>query len=111
MPEVKLKGGKPARAVREALQPHAADLFAHTRGSWLAVVELSHVKRSEETVTDDDMDYTAREVIVRISALEIAARAEDQEAVQQILHLLKEQRESAGTLFDPAVRADGDVPS
>lgn len=100
--EVKIKGGKPGRAVREALGPHAPDMFARPSGTWLAVVELSHTKRSEETVTDDDMDYTAREVIVRVSALEIAARTEDQAAVQQILQLLREQREMAGTLFDPS---------
>ncbi|MFF8768516.1 hypothetical protein ACF07Q_28710 [Nocardiopsis dassonvillei] len=105
--EVKIKGGKPNRRIREALEPHAADMFARPTGTWLAVIEVSHAKRTEEVVTNDDMDFIARSVEVRLSSLEIAARTEDQEALQTILHMLKEQRETAGTLFDPAVRDAG----
>lgn len=107
MTQVKVKGGKPSKRNAEALAPVAADMFARPSGTWLAVVELSHHKRSEEVVTDDDMDFIAREVEVRISRLEVAGSVEDQEAAQALLHKLASARESAGTLFDPAAQGSG----
>lgn len=107
MTTVKIKGGKPNRASGEALEPVADDMFARPSGTWLAVVELSHAKRSEKVETSDDTDFISREVEVRISRLEIAGSVEDQEAAQALLHALTNQRKAAGTLFDPAARDAG----
>lgn len=107
MTQVKVKGGKPSKKVGEALEPAAPDMFARPSGTWLAVVELSHARRSETVKTDDDYDYVAREVEVRISRLEVAGSTEDQEAAQALLHRLSEAREMAGTLFDPSVQGAG----
>ena len=107
MTTVKIKGGKPNRTSGEALEPHAPDMFSRPSGTWLAVVELSHAKRSETVETDDDVDFISREVEVRISSLEIAGRIEDQEAAQDLLHELRDRRKAAGTLFDPAARDAG----
>lgn len=104
MTSVKVKGGKPSKKVGEALAPVAPDMFARPSGTWLAVVELSHTRRSETVMTDDDYDYVAREVEVRISRLEVAGAVEDQEVAQALLSKLTEAREMAGTLFDPAVQ-------
>lgn len=107
MTTVKIKGGKPSKRNAEALEPVADDMFAHPSGTWLAVVELSHHKRSEEVITDDDYDFIARDVEVRISRLEVAGGVEDQGVAQALLHKLTEQRKAAGTLFDPAARDAG----
>ncbi|MFE9642383.1 hypothetical protein ACFYOC_25505 [Nocardiopsis alba] len=110
MTTVKIKGGKPGRGVADALAPVADDMFSRPTGTWLAVVEVSHVKRTEEVVTNDDYDFIARDVEVRISRLEVAGRAEDQEAAQALLDAIQERRETAGTLFDPAAVDAGDSP-
>lgn len=102
--EVKIKGGKPSKKVAEALSPVAPDMFARPAGTWLAVVELSHAKRSETVETDDDYDFIAREVEVRVSRLEVAGSTGDQEAAQALLHKLAEAREMAGTLFAPSTQ-------
>lgn len=107
MTTVKIKGGKPGKRLAEALEPHAADMFSSPTGTWLAVVEVSHVKRTETLQTDDDYDFVSREVEVRISRLEVAGAVEDQEAAQALLHKLTDARKSAGTLFDPAARGAG----
>lgn len=107
MTSVKVKGGKPSKKVGEALEGIAPDMFARPSGTWLAVVELSHHKRSETVETDDDMDFIAREVEVRISRLEVAGSVADLEAAQALLHKITEQRKAAGTLFDPAVQGPG----
>ena len=107
MTTVKIKGGKPNVRNAEALEPFADEMFARKSGTWLAVVELSHHKRSEETVTDDDYDMSVREAEVKISRLEIVGGVEDQEAAQALLHKLTDARKAAGTLFDPAVRDAG----
>ena len=107
MPEVKLKGGKLPAPVAEALEGYAADMFARPSGTWIAVVEISHAKRSEEVKTVDGYDFVAREVQVKVSSLEVASDGADQEAAQALLSALRERRESAGTLFDPAVRGAG----
>lgn len=107
MTTVKIKGGKPSKKVGEALEGFAPDMFARPTGTWLAVIEVSHAKRSEKVETDDDYDFISREVEVRISRLEIAEATEDQEAAQALLQKLTEQREVAGTLFDPAARDSG----
>ncbi|GAA1469990.1 hypothetical protein NE857_31450 [Nocardiopsis exhalans] len=110
MTTVKIKGGKPSKKLAEALEPHADDMFSRPTGTWLAVVEVSHVKRTETVKTDDEYDYVSREVEVRLSRLEIAGGVEDQEAAQALLHKLTGQRKSAGTLFDPAAVDAGDGP-
>lgn len=107
MTTVKIKGGKPSKKLAEALEPHAADMFSQPTGTWLAVVEVSHVKRTETVETSDDYDYVSREVEVRISSLEVAGSTEDQEVAQALLHRLADARQSAGTLFDPAARDAG----
>ena len=107
MTTVKIKGGKPSKRNAEALEAFAPDMFARPSGTWLAVVEVSHHKRSEEVVTDDDADFIAHEVEVRISRLEIAGSVADQEVAQALLEKLTSARKSAGTLFDPAARDAG----
>lgn len=110
MTQVKVKGGKPSRGIADALESHVADMFSRPDGTWIAVVELSHHKRTEERVTSDDADYTERTVEVRLSALEVAGSVEDQEAAQALLDGIRERREMAGTLFDPAASSPGDGP-
>lgn len=107
MTQVKIKGGKPSKKVGEALEAHAPDMFSRPSGTWLAVIEVSHAKRSEKVETSDDYDFISREVEVRISRLEVAGGVEDQEALQALLHKLTDARKSAGTLFDPAARDAG----
>ncbi|MEU0492592.1 hypothetical protein ABZ249_25475 [Nocardiopsis sp. NPDC006139] len=107
MTTVKIKGGKPSKKVGEALQGPADEMFSRPSGTWLAVIELSHHKRSETVETDDDYDFIARDVEVRISRLEVVGGTEDQEVIQAFLDKLTNARKSAGTLFDPAVRDAG----
>lgn len=107
MTTVKIKGGKPSKKVGEALEGFAPDMFSRPSGTWLAVIEVSHAKRSEKVETDDDYDFISREVEVRISRLEVAGAVEDQEAAQALLRKLAGQRQAAGTLFDPAARDAG----
>ena len=107
MTTVKIRGGKPSKKVGEALEGFAQDMFSSPTGTWLAVVEMSHVKRTETVETDDDYDFVSREVEVRISRLEVAGSVEDQEAAQALLHALTDRRKAQGTLFDPAARDAG----
>lgn len=107
MTTVRVKGGKPSKKVGEALEGTADEMFARPSGTWLAVVEMSHAKRSETVETDDDYDFIAHEVEVRISRLEIAGSVADQEVAQALLEKLTSARKSAGTLFDPAARDAG----
>jgi len=90
---------KLATNANEALNPHAAALFARLGSTRMAVVELRAVERAEPA-PDEDKEQAVR---VRIQHLEVA-NPEQEDTLRQVLAALHLHRTAYGTLTE-----DGDL--
>lgn len=81
--------------VAEALEPHAEEMFKQRRGRWMAVVELSHVERSEPG-PDEDKNPTVK---VRVTAIEVAGDEVSAGRLRSVQREMYDRRTSGGTLF------------
>jgi hypothetical protein len=84
---------KLATNANEALNPHAAALFARLGSRRLAVVELRSAERTEPA-PDEDKEQAVK---VRIQALEVA-NPEQEETLRNVLRALHLHRTAYGTL-------------
>lgn len=94
--------------VKEALGPHAADMFRQRKGRWMAVVELAHVERVEPGPDEDKFPS----VKLRIVAIEVAADEFTDERLRELQRGLYRLRTKGGTLdaeLDPDVSLARDV--
>lgn len=80
--------------VAEALEPHATAMFRNRQGRWMAIVELSHVERTEPGPEEDK----APSVKIRVSGIEVAADEFTDERLRQEQRDLYRRRTSSGTL-------------
>ncbi|MCX5197192.1 hypothetical protein OOK31_25395 [Streptomyces sp. NBC_00249] len=80
--------------VAEAFEPHADQMFKQPKGHWVAVVEFTHVERTEPG-PDEDKDPSVK---VRITDLEIAADTATEHHIRQLMADMHRQRTSDGTL-------------
>lgn len=80
--------------VAEALEPHADAMFKNRQGRWMAVVELSHVERTEPGPEEDK----APTVKVRVVGIEVAADEFTDERLRQEQREMYRRRTSSGTL-------------
>jgi hypothetical protein len=87
--------------VAEALEPHATEMFKQRRGRWMAVVELSHVERSEPG-PDEEKNPTVK---VRVTSIEVAADEITGGRLRGVQREMYDRRTSGGTLFE----SDSDV--
>lgn len=92
---------KARRAVADALEVWAGRMFENQSGEWTAVVTFGHGARSEEVKTEDDFDYLARSVKLRILDAEIVTGPHKDKAEEARLSA-RTQRETAGTLLEGA---------
>lgn len=100
MPEIKLDA-KVRRAVAEALEPWAGQMFTDQTGEWTAVVTLAHGARTEEIKTEDDFDYVATGVKLRILDAEVVT-GEHAKTAEQARKGARAQRTTEGTLLEGA---------
>lgn len=100
MTEIKIDS-KVTAAVARALEPFAEQMFRDQQGEWTAVVTFSHAKRSEEIKTEDDFEYTTREVKIRVTDAEILTGPHVQGA-EEALKAARRQRSTANTLLEGA---------
>jgi hypothetical protein len=82
--------------VAEALEPHATEMFKQRRGRWMAVVELSHVERTEPGPDEDK----APAVKVRVTSIEVAADEITGGRLRGLQREMYDRRTSGGTLFE-----------
>jgi hypothetical protein len=82
--------------VAEALEPHTEEMFKQRRGRWMAVVELSHVERSEPG-PDEDKNPTVK---VRVTSIEVAADEVTRGRLRSVQREMYDRRTSGGTLFE-----------
>lgn len=82
--------------VAEALEPHATEMFKQRRGRWMAVVELSHVERSEPG-PDEEKNPTVK---VRVTSIEVAADEISGGRLRGLQREMYDRRTSGGTLFE-----------
>jgi hypothetical protein len=82
--------------VAEALEPHATEMFKQRRGRWMAVVELSHVERSEPG-PDEDKNPTVK---VRVTSIEVADDEITAGRLRSVQREMYDRRTSGGTLFE-----------
>jgi hypothetical protein len=81
--------------VAEALEPHATEMFKQRRGRWMAVVELSHVERTEPG-PDEDKQPTVK---VRVTSIEVAADEITGGRLRGLQREMYDRRTSGDTLF------------
>ncbi|NJP70403.1 hypothetical protein [Streptomyces sp. C1-2] len=89
--------------VAEALEPHATEMFKQRRGRWMAVVELSHVERTEPGPDEDKQPS----VKVRVTGIEVAADEITSGRLRGVQREMYDRRTSGGTLFED--HSDSDV--
>jgi len=82
--------------VAEALEPHATEMFKQRRGRWMAVVELSHVERSEPG-PDEEKNPTVK---LRVTSIEVAADEISGGRLRGVQREMYDRRTSGGTLFE-----------
>lgn len=82
--------------VAEALEPHATEMFKQRRGRWMAVVELSHVERSEPG-PDEEKNPTVK---VRVTSVEVAGDEVSAGRLRAVQREMFDRRTSGGTLFE-----------
>lgn len=82
----------------EALEPFASEMFKQRRGHWMAIVQLSHVERTEPG-PDEDKDPSVK---IRVTQIEVAGDAITDERLRQLLRSMYERRTSDGTLDEVA---------
>lgn len=92
---------KARRAVLDALEVWANQLFENQTGEWTAVVTFGHAARTEEVKTEDEFDYLARTVKIRILDAEIVT-GPHKDTVEEARLAARTQRETAGTLLEGA---------
>ncbi|MCX4703912.1 hypothetical protein [Streptomyces sp. NBC_01373] len=88
--------------VAEALEPLAAEMFKQRRGRWMAVVELSHVERTEPG-PDEDKNPAVK---IRVTSIEVAADEITGGRLRGLQREMYDRRTSGGTLFQ---QHDSDV--
>jgi hypothetical protein len=82
--------------VAEALEPHSEEMFKQRRGRWMAVVELSHVERSEPG-PDEEKNPTVK---LRVTSIEVAADEISGGRLRGVQREMYDRRTSGGTLFE-----------
>jgi hypothetical protein len=82
--------------VAEALEPHATEMFKQRHGRWMAVVELSHVERSEPG-PDEEKNPTVK---VRVTSIEVAADEITAGRLRGVQREMYDRRTAGGTLFE-----------
>jgi hypothetical protein len=87
--------------VAEALEPFAEEMFKQRRGRWMAVIELSHVERSEPG-PDEEKNPAVK---VRVTSIEVAADEITAGRLRSVQREMYDRRTSGGTLFE----SDSDV--
>ncbi|MFJ4917201.1 hypothetical protein ACPXCP_31135 [Streptomyces sp. DT20] len=87
--------------VAEALEPHATDMFKNRQGRWMAVVELSHVERTEPGPEEDK----APSVKIRVTGIEVASDEIRGGRLRGVMREMYDQRTSGGTLFEEQQRS------
>ncbi|HEY9367892.1 hypothetical protein [Streptomyces sp.] len=80
--------------VAEALEPFAEQMFKQRQGRWMAVIELSHVERTEPGPEEDKHPS----VKVRITSVEVAADAFTADRLRSLQRDMYQRRTDAGTL-------------
>lgn len=89
--------------VKDALAPHALEMFRQRKGRWMAVVELAHVERVEPGPDEDKFPS----VKLRIVAIEVAPEETADERLRELQRGLYRLRTKGGTLdgeLDPDVQ-------
>ena len=81
--------------VAEALEPFAEEMFKQRRGRWMAVVEVSHVERSEPGPDEDKQPS----VKIRVTSVEVAGDEVSAGRLRSVQREMYERRTSDGTLF------------
>ncbi|MFJ8855144.1 hypothetical protein [Streptomyces sp. NPDC102437] len=82
--------------VAEALEPHATDMFRLRNGHWMAIVELSHVERTEPGPEEDK----APSVKIRVTGIEVAGDEISGGRLRGVMREMYDRRTSGGTLFE-----------
>lgn len=82
--------------VAEALESVSEEMFKQRRGRWMAVVELSHVERSEPG-PDEEKNPTVK---VRVTSIEVAADEITAGRLRGVQREMYDRRTSGGTLFE-----------
>jgi hypothetical protein len=85
---------KVLEGVAEALENHADEMFKHRAGHWMAIVELSHVERTEPG-PEEEKSPTVK---LRVVQIEVAGDHDADERLRGALQQLYRTRTSAGTL-------------
>jgi hypothetical protein len=98
MPEVKIQGKLPA-AVVEVLQPLAGHLYNTPGGRWMGVIELHHADHNDPA---DDAEDIKRAVTLRLTHLEMASDAKQEDVLRDVLKALWLHRTATGTLLEDA---------
>jgi hypothetical protein len=107
VPDIKFDS-KVLEDIKEALEPHAPDMFRQRKGRWMAVVELAHVERTEPGPDEDKFPS----VKIRIVGIEVAADEYTDERLRELQRGLYRLRTKGGTLdgeLDPDVIQARDV--
>lgn len=100
MPEIKFDA-KVRKAVAEALDVYAQSMFDKQTGEWTAVITFGHQARTEEVKTEDDFEFLATAVKLRVLDAEIVT-GPHKEAAEKARQGARYQRETSGTLLDAA---------
>jgi hypothetical protein len=100
MPEIKLDT-KVRKAVAEALEVWSRTMFDQQNGEWTAVITFGHAARTEEVKTEDDFEYLAQSVKLRILDAEIVTGPAKDKA-EEARMAARTQRTTAGTLLEEA---------
>jgi hypothetical protein len=82
--------------VAEALEPFAEEMFKQRRGRWMAVVEVSHVERSEPGPDEDKQPS----VKIRVTSVEVAGDEVTAGRLRSVQREMYDRRTSGGTLFE-----------
>lgn len=84
--------------VAASLESFAPQMFKQRAGRWMAVVELAHVERTEPG-PEEEKNPTVK---VRITQIEVAGSAVNDEHLRHLLLDLYQRRTAEGTLDEHA---------
>lgn len=107
MPDIKFDS-KVLEDVKDALDPHALEMFRQRKGRWMAVVELAHVERVEPGPDEEKVPS----VKLRIVGIEVAAEEFTDERLRELQRGMYRLRTKGGTFdgeLDPDIQRADDI--
>lgn len=93
------------KAVARALEDYADDMFEQRAGTWIGIVEFTHVERTEP----GDRETAEDSVKIGIAGLEIAPDRSESDVLRQQMRELYRRRTNTGT-FDEVEATVNGVP-